>query len=130
LATLGYPVFDEIKNSLVKKKELLYCKGKDAKAEGDIVDDGFVIFKGSVANKLEANTAGSWITGLRAKLQESKILIEENGVLIFSEDYLFGSSSTAASVVLGRQANGWTEWKNKEGKTIDKLFRIDPFDNK
>ena len=24
LATLGYPVFDEIKNSLVKKKELLY----------------------------------------------------------------------------------------------------------
>ena len=50
--------------------------------------------------------------------------------MIFSEDYLFGSSSTAASVVLGRQANGWTEWKNKEGKTIDKLFRIDPFDNK
>jgi hypothetical protein len=130
LTTLGYPIFEEIKNPSVKKKELLFCKGKEAKAEGDMVDDGFVVFKGSTANKVETNTAGSWITGLRDKLIESKILVEKHGVLIFSEDYLFGSASTAASVVLGRQANGWLEWKDREGTTIDKLFRMDSLDSK
>ncbi|MES2286947.1 MAG: GIY-YIG nuclease family protein [Bacteroidota bacterium] len=129
LATLGYPIFEELIKSAVKKKQILYCKGKDALAEGDMVDDGFVVFKGSIANKEESNTVGTWVTGLRTKLQDSKILLEESGKFIFTEDYLFGSPSAAAAVVLGRSANGWTEWKNKEGKTIDKLFRGDSLDN-
>jgi hypothetical protein len=125
LATLGYPIFEELKKSSVKKKEILYCKGKDAKAEGDMVDDGFVVFKGSIANLDETNTAGSWVTGLRSKLIDSKILVKENQVFVFVEDFLFGSPSAAAAAVLGRRANGWIEWKNKEGKTIDKLLRVD-----
>jgi hypothetical protein len=125
LATLGYPIFEDLKKSTVKKKEILYCKGKDAKAEGDMVDDGFVVFKGSIANKEETNTAGTWVTGLRLKLQDSNILKKENGVLVFVEDFLFGSPSAAAAAVLGRRANGWTEWKNKEGKTIDLLYRVE-----
>jgi hypothetical protein len=36
----------------------------------------------------------------------------------FEQDYLFSSPSTAAGVVLGRSANGRTEWKTKEGKTL------------
>ena len=128
LATLGYPIFEEIKKSLEKKKEILFCKGKDANAEGDMVDDGFVVFKGSTANKEESNTAGTWVTGTRKKLIDSKILVEEEGIYIFTEDYLFGSPSTAAATVLGRRANGWTEWKNDQGKTIDKLFRSDSTD--
>jgi hypothetical protein len=130
LATLGYPIFEELKKSSVKKKDALYCKGKDAKAEGDMVDDGFVVFKGSIANKEETNTAGTWVSANRNKLIESKILIEKNGVFIFTEDYLFGSPSTAAATVLGRRANGWTEWKNLDGKTIDKLYRTDSLEAK
>ncbi|MBK8368898.1 MAG: GIY-YIG nuclease family protein [Bacteroidetes bacterium] len=68
LATLGYPIFEEIKKSLEKKKEILFCKGKDASAEGDMVDDGFVVFKGSVANREESNTAGTWSCGMRKKI--------------------------------------------------------------
>lgn len=123
LATLGFPLLEELKINTVKKKEILYCKGKDAKAEGDMVDEGFVVFKGSIANKQETVTAGSWVSGNRKKLFDSKILKEDNGVLVFTEDYLFGSPSTAAATVLGRKANGWTEWKNKEGRTIDSLYR-------
>jgi hypothetical protein len=125
LATLGYPIFEELKKSSVKKKEILYCKGKDASAEGDMVDDGFVVFAGSTSNKSETSTAGPWVTGLRKKLKESKILVEDKNVLIFKEDYLFSSPSAAAAAVLGRRANGWTEWKNMQGNTIDKLFRND-----
>jgi hypothetical protein len=123
LATLGFPLFEEIRKTAIKKKEILYCRGKDAIAEGDMIDDGFVVFKGSKANKDETNTAGEWVIGMRKKLVESKIMALENNVYLFIEDYIFGSPSAAAAAVLGRRANGWTEWKNKSGKTIDSLFR-------
>ncbi|MDQ3534813.1 MAG: DUF4357 domain-containing protein [Bacteroidota bacterium] len=25
---------------------------------------------------------------------------------------------------MGRSTNGWTKWKNKEGKTIDEIYRV------
>ena len=36
---------------------------------------------------------------------------------------LFGSPSMAALAVLGRRANGWTEWKSPDGATLDELKR-------
>lgn len=123
LSTLGFPVFEEIKKATVKNNEILYCKGKLASAEGDMVDDGFVVFKDSTANREESPSATTWVTGTRKKLIESKILVENGKVLRFAEDHIFGSPSTAAAAILGRQANGWTEWKNKAGKTIDEIYR-------
>ncbi|MCX6166261.1 MAG: GIY-YIG nuclease family protein, partial [Ignavibacteriae bacterium] len=104
LATLGFPLFEEIRKTAIKKKEILYCKGKDAIAEGDMIDDGFVVFKGSKANKDETNTAGEWVIGMRKKLVESKIMTLENNVYLFIEDYIFGSPSAAAAAILGRRA--------------------------
>lgn len=125
LSTLGFPIFEEIRKSTSKKRDLLYCKGKDASAQGEMIDDGFVVLKGSKANKDETKTAGTWVTGMRKKLLDDKILIPENGVLNFAEDFVFGSPSAAAAAVLGRRANGWTEWKDKDNKTIDELYRLD-----
>ncbi|WP_419195173.1 DUF4357 domain-containing protein, partial [Novipirellula herctigrandis] len=31
--------------------------------------------------------------------------------------------STAAAVVLGRNANGWVEWKDKNGATLSEVHR-------
>jgi hypothetical protein len=90
-----------------------------------MIDDGFVVLKGSKANKEETKTAGTWVTGMRKKLLDDKILTAENGVLIFGEDFVFGSPSAAAAAVLGRRANGWTEWKDKDNKTIDEIYRVD-----
>jgi hypothetical protein len=125
LATLGYSVFEDYKKSTVKKKDILYCKGKGASAEGDMIDDGFVVFAGSTSNIEETNSAGPWVNGIRSKLIQNKILIKENNFLVFKEDYLFNSPSAAAAAVLGRRANGWLEWKNKAGDSIDKLYRSD-----
>jgi hypothetical protein len=123
LATLGFPIFEEIRKSLVKKNDILYCKGKDATAEGDMIDDGFVVFKGSKANKHDTKSAGTWVAGMRSRLIESKVLVEQEKVLMFTQDYVFGSPSAAAAAILGRQANGWIEWKNKTGGSIDKIYR-------
>ena len=122
LATLGYPIFEE-KRKAKSTKEIFYCKGKDALAEGEFTDDGLLIHNGSKCTLEESRTAGSWVSGLREKLISDGVLKVINGLLIFQSDYIFSSPSAAAVVVLARRANGWIEWKNKEGKTLDELKR-------
>ncbi|SUU93302.1 T5orf172 domain [Anaerococcus octavius] len=38
---------------------------------------------------------------------------------VLQEDYVFTSPSTAAYLVVGKNTNGWTDWKNKTGEVID-----------
>jgi hypothetical protein len=40
-----------------------------------------------------------------------------------TRNYKFGSPSSAAMALLGRTSNGWVEWKNKHGKSLDELKR-------
>ncbi|SFS44055.1 protein of unknown function [Zhouia amylolytica] len=122
LATLGYPVFEE-KRKKDSKKELFYCKGKDAYAEGEYTEDGMLVYKGGKCTLKETPTAGPWGINRRQTLIQDHILVKENGMYVFQEDYIFDSVSAAAATVLARRANGWKEWKNKEGKTLDELKR-------
>jgi hypothetical protein len=124
LATLGFPIFEEVRVSSKKSKDLLCCKTKDIMAEGNLIDGGFVVYKNSKAVQNTTNGCMKWVIELREKLKENGILKEEKGNLSFGSDYIFNSPSAAAAVVLGRHANGWTEWKSKNtNKTLDELFR-------
>ncbi len=123
LSTLGYPLFDSVKKQNVKKSEILFINGRGIKAEGDLIDDGFVVFKGSQVKKQSTPSCHKYMINIREKLNESGILAEVDGLLVFTEDYIFNSPSTAGGVVLGRATNGWTQWKDKSGKTLDELKR-------
>tara|TARA_B110000503_G_C7166489_1_gene422114 strand:+ start:3869 stop:4711 length:843 start_codon:yes stop_codon:yes gene_type:complete len=120
-STLGYPIFDEIKKP--KTTEIIYCKGKDAFAKGEYIEDGVIVFKGGKCNLIESKTAGSWVAGTRQKLIDTGVLVEENGVFVFTKDHIFPSPSAAAATVLARRANGWTEWKYKNKETLDQVKR-------
>ena len=122
LATLGYPIFEE-KRKAKSSKELFYCQGKEASAIGELTDDGFLTHKGSKANIETTNGMNKWIGELRKRLIEEEILKKENLVYVFQQDYIFNSPSAAAATILGRSANGWMEWKDKKGVTLDKLKR-------
>jgi hypothetical protein len=121
VSTLGYPVFDEIRKPT--KKEVIFCKGKYAIAEGEYTEDGLVVFSGSICNLVESKTAGSWVIGMRKELVEKSILVTDGEVLRFTTNHIFSSPSAAAAVVLARRANGWIEWKYKDGKTLDEVKR-------
>lgn len=41
-----------------------------------------------------------------------------------ADDVAFQSPSAAAVFVLGGSQNGWTEWKNDDGKTLDEVYRV------
>lgn len=122
LATFGYSLFEE-KRKAKSAKDSFFCKGKEASAEGELTDDGFVVYKGSIANLEETKTIGPSVKKVRDYLILSRILELKNGLFMFSDDFIFNSPSNAAAVVLARSANGWTEWKNKEWKTLDEMKR-------
>ena len=121
LSTLGHPVFDKIIKP--KKKQLIYCTGKDASAIGEYTEDGLIIFSGSKCNFKMARSAKSYVRNARQKLIEDKILVEVENAYEFSTNHVFSSPSRAAAVVLAREANGWIEWKYEDGKTLDEAHR-------
>ena len=124
VSTLGYPLFDEIQSP--EKKDLLYCTGKDAEATGEYTEDGFVVFEGSTANLGEAKSAkGTWVSHIREALIQSGSLVEQGKVYRFAKNHIFTSPSAAAVAVLARNANGWTEWKYADGRTLDEVRRKD-----
>jgi len=123
LSTLGFLVYDKVSKEQITSKELMFLSGRNVKAEGDLIDDGFVIFKGSQVKKDAVPSCHDYLINLRKKLVENDILIEKNGNYEFAQDYVFNSPSTAGGVVLGRSTNGWINWKNKDGKTLDELKR-------
>lgn len=123
LSTLGFPIFETITKRSVDKSEILEISAKGMKAEGDLIDDGFVVFKGSHAIKVPTPKCDDYLISTREKLLKEHILVGRDDKLLFQEDYIFNSPSMAGGVILGRATNGWTAWKNKDGKTLDELKR-------
>ena len=123
LSTLGYPLFDSVNKKNIKKTELLKINAPGIIAEGDLIDYGFVVFKGSQAKKETTPSCHEYLINIRSKLLKDNILVNRNNILEFAENYVFNSPSTAGAVILGRSTNGWTQWKDKNGKTLDQIKR-------
>lgn len=51
---------------------------------------------------------------------------EVGDTVVFEKDHLFGSPSMALIALLGRTANGWREWKNKDGLSLHQVKRSAP----
>ncbi|MEM9983566.1 MAG: GIY-YIG nuclease family protein [Bacteroidota bacterium] len=123
LSTLGFPVYDKISKEQITPKKLLILKGRNIKAEGGLIDDGFVVFQDSQAKLDTVPSCHDYLITLRQKLIRNNILAQNGENLVFTQNYVFNSPSTAGGVVLGRSTNGWTKWRDKDGKTLDELKR-------
>lgn len=142
------PIFEEAKNYIcaagfdifLRKKEetaercksqaepvksaeyLFYCKQGGCVAKGYMSGDEFIMLAGS---EIRQNIRAS-ITPAFAAQRQAFIVDHckvQNGVIMLKHDYTFPSPSYAASMCVGGSANGWTEWKDAEGKTLDEVFR-------
>jgi uncharacterized protein DUF4357 len=122
LSTLGFPVFEEL-HITPATNLVLYCNRPGTDARGSYIEDGFVVLKGSVAKLEESPAADAWVKNLRKRLRSEGVLQENQDKLVFSRDHLFKSPSTAAIAVLGRRGNGWTEWHDSDGRSLDELER-------
>ncbi|MEZ2693026.1 GIY-YIG nuclease family protein [Psychrobacter faecalis] len=153
LSTLGQPIFESlaIHDSLYSNKTdahklttttdikvekaaeisptkpipfLFYYKVKDGDAQGYYDDDGFVILAGSLIRQSQAASAPPFVTRLKESLLSSGKLIAVNDTSYkLTENHLFKTPSGASALVSGRSTNGWIEWKNAAGQTLDSIYR-------
>lgn len=120
--TLGYKTFELPENSTIKYQNdnlfFYITASRGANAKGIVVADGFAVMKNSkIADKTVPSMAKSLIN-IRQHLLDEHIIDEK---YIFTKDYVFASPSTAASVVMGKNANGRKEWKTSDKKTIKEI---------
>lgn len=118
--TLGHKVFDEKREFMPKQKQVIFFirSARGADGQGEPTSEGFVVFKGSKAAATIVNSMTPNFVGLRQRLITEGVLVDRGAFFEFSDDYIFSSPSTAAVMVMGRNANGLTEWKNEEGRTL------------
>ena len=124
--TLGYKTFDTLEDSSMKKKNSqvdFYIKAaRGADAKGVVVSDGFAVLKGS-------SIAVSTVPSMPANLSKLRNNLIEKGIIDpewrFVKDHIFTSPSLAAAVVMGRSANGRTEWKTADNKSLKAIEEED-----
>ena len=116
---------DQLKQQL-DSLEIFYMKQKQADARGYLIGEGkkFVILKGSKTAPIEkmANSFKnlSAVTYLE-NLQKQGVIEEVNGYYQFKENHIFNSPSAASCIIYLASTNGWQEWKNEAGESLEKL---------
>lgn len=131
MTLLGFNLFEEVPKE--KQAEEIYfledVHNKDASARGTLLSTGeFVVYAGSKARIGETEGFIKHVKSsfnLRRRLIEEEVLkpLTDTNSYEFIKDYIFTSPSAAADVVHGRACNGWTGWKDKEGRTLDENKR-------
>ena len=114
--------WDLKKSDEKKEKERFLLSGRGGNAFGyPLDDDNFIVLAGS---RISRDVTDGFAQGY-LDLRES--LISDGTIMnnVFTEDYTFSSSSAAASVVLGRAANGRKEWALLDGRTYGKYGQLE-----
>ena len=105
----GHPASDSQK--LSGASEIIFHLGH--KATGKRTSEGFIVFADS---QMSDNISESLALGYKNLRTKHAHLINKDSKL--KENVSFTSPSAAASVVLGRNANGAIEWKTADGKSL------------
>lgn len=117
--TLGYRVFetyDDNNKHEQQPKTVYYIKAaRGADARGISEPDGFLVLKGSCVASTVTNSMSKYLLNLREAMMKSGVI---NSSYEFTKNQVFTSPSLAAAIVMGRNANGQTEWKTEDHKTI------------
>lgn len=122
IGTLGHNLFEDKistnKAELDQEKIYFIKAARGADASMVQTSDGFAVIKGSRFADPVANSFPPSLNKIRESLLEKELLIIEDGKIILTDNHVFSSPSTAAAIVMGRNANGLTEWKNRRGETL------------
>jgi len=118
LGVLGHPILEpEVERNATQDQnrgglaQEFSFSGRDFDARGRVTDEGFLILSASTAAREVTDSAFPGYKQLRESLMEQRVLVEENGRLKFTRDYLANSSSQAANIIAGGNRSGPISWK-------------------
>lgn len=113
----------DLKKSDEKKgKDRFLLSGRGGNAFGyPLDDDNFIVLSGSRISRDVTEGFQQGYLDLRNSLIADRTIVDG----VFIKDHTFTSSSAAASVVLGRAANGRKEWTLLDGRIYGKYGQLD-----
>lgn len=119
---LGFSIFRPDKK---EDSDVWYLNAKKTSAKAESRGDKIVLLAGS---KIDPSYSERWATHFPGQLSERNIILKEsaemiNKVFILHRNVPFYSPSQAGVFATGRNINGWTAWKDKNGKTMDDIIR-------
>lgn len=85
----------------------------------DPIGNSFILLSGS---KINSTTSNSFNRKDAYRDITNNYCSLEDGLYVLKKDYTFASPSTASSVVLGRSSNGWTDWKDKQDRSLNTVY--------
>ena len=92
-------------------------------AKGAYTGDQFDLLAGSQIDMNKPVNIESYNSKRREYIKDKTIIQKDDGKYYLTKVLSFKSPSGASDFVLGGSTNGWVEWKDKDGQTLDELFR-------
>lgn len=123
LGTLGHPIFEASSRDAASADQVFMCRRGGSDARGVYNEEGFVVLKGSIARQETTSSSHDTVGPKREEMIGSGLLTRTPQGYRFERDVIFSSPSAAASLVTGGSANGWIEWRNARGQTLDDVYR-------
>lgn len=120
MATLGYKLENVVDD--LSSASILHTTRNGINALGVYTGDKFDVLEGSEINMSRVVHLPKY-NAQREELLANGSIVLENGKYILKATLTFNTPSGASDFVLGGSTNGWVEWKNTEGKTLDELYR-------
>lgn len=103
------------------KSPALHLTGPDTAAQGFDTSEGFRVLAGATARAGTVPSIHAYLATKRQEMRDAGLLHPDSGVLRLTQDYVFDSPSQAAAILLGRNANGRTEWVDEQGNTLKSI---------
>lgn len=120
MATQGYKM-DNATASL-NEADIFHTTRNAIEAFGVYDGEKFEVLAGSQIN-INKDVKLERYNKQRGDLMKTGSISLVEGKYILNVTLDFNTPSGASDFVLGGSTNGWVEWKNKDGKTLDELFR-------
>ena len=119
MRVLGYD-FARKETTPVAVNTVFHTKKNGVRATGRYNRDTgrFAVLSGS-----EVDLGHAVIKNQGAVAARRQLFAAQTGKVILADDVELSSPSSAAVFVLGGSQNGWTEWVNEQGQTLDYVYR-------
>ena len=119
MAALGYDL-DRVDQSPIGASVVFHTKKNRIRGLGryDKTTGHFTVLAGSKVNLSKPVLKNVSVAALRREMFGGIV-----GIADLAEDLEFPTPSAAAVFVLGGSQNGWTEWVNNDGETLNQVYR-------
>ena len=121
MATQGYKMQNA--KATLDDAKVLHTTRNGIKAFGIYNGENFEVLEGSEINMSKEVNIKKYNVQRKELLDNGGIVLSADGKYVLTTTIMFNYPSGASDFVIGGSTNGWVEWKDKDGKTLDELYR-------